>query len=262
MTFTLKNTGSVAGADAVQVYVGPPSDSPAGIQFAVRSLAQFDRVDLEPGQSKDVTLHIPARQLSYWSEAKQQWVLDSGGRALSVGDADAPASLPLHATLLGANGNVTCSNGQLNATTISGNLSVPRGSWCDLVDVTVNGNVQVQNGSGVRLAGSTINGNLQLQNTTGAADAMSSGANVDLQHEGHRQRADPGKRLRLAVASRRLRPEHDRREPAVPEQRWEPATRSRTRRSRGTCSARATTTSAGAATRSPATASARVSRRA
>ena len=53
MTFTLKNTGSVAGADAVQVYVGPPSDSPAGIQFAVRSLAQFDRVELSPGQSKD-----------------------------------------------------------------------------------------------------------------------------------------------------------------------------------------------------------------
>jgi hypothetical protein len=178
VTFTLKNTGTVAGADAVQAYVGPPSDSPAGIQFAVRSLAQFDRVDLQPGQSQDVTLHIPARQLSYWSEAKQQWVLDSGGRSLWVGDADAAANLPLHATLQGANGNVTCSNGQLNATTISGNLSVPKGSWCDLVDVTVNGNLQIQNGSGVRLAGSTINGNLQLQNTTGAADAMSSGANV------------------------------------------------------------------------------------
>ena len=70
VTFTLKNTGSVAGADAVQVYVGPPSDAPAGIQFAVRSLAQFDRVELQPGQSKTVTLHVPARQLSYWSESQ------------------------------------------------------------------------------------------------------------------------------------------------------------------------------------------------
>jgi hypothetical protein len=178
VTFTVKNTGQVAGADAVQLYVGPPSDAPAGIQFAMRSLAQFDRVDLTPGQSKTVTLHIPARQLSYWSEAKQQWVLDSGGRSLWVGDADQPSSLPLKATLLGANGNVTCSNGQLNATTIAGNLTVPKGSWCDLVDVTVTGNVQLQNGTGVRIANSQINGNLQFQNTTGAGDLLSSGANV------------------------------------------------------------------------------------
>ena len=104
MTFTLKNTGSVAGADAVQAYVGPPGDAPAGIQFAVRSLAQFDRVELQPGQSKTVTLHVPARQLSYWDEKRQQWVLDSGGRSIWVGDADTPSRLPLSWTLGGATG--------------------------------------------------------------------------------------------------------------------------------------------------------------
>jgi hypothetical protein len=176
--FTVRNTGSVSGADAVQVYVGPPSDAPAGIQFAPRSLAQFDRVDLGAGESRTVTLHVPARQLSYWSDAKQQWVLDSGGRSLWVGDADATSNLPLKATLLGANGNVTCSNGQLNATTISGNLNVPAGKWCDLVQVTVNGNVTVSGGGGLRLTGSTVTGNVQLTGMTGAGDQMSSGANV------------------------------------------------------------------------------------
>ncbi len=178
VSFTLENTGSVAGADAVQVYVGPPSGAPAGIQFAVRSLAQFDRVELDPGQSKDVTLHVPPRQLSYWSDAAQQWVLDSGGRTLYVGDADTPANLPLHTTLQGGNGNVTCSNEQLNATTITGNLTVAKGSWCDLVRVTVNGNLQVQKATGVRISGVTVKGNLQVQNIDGAADPMSSGANV------------------------------------------------------------------------------------
>ena len=80
--------------------------------------------------------------------------------------------------LQGANGNITCSNGQLNATTVTGNLTVASGSWCDLVDVTVNGNLTMQNGSGIRVESSTITGNLQLQNTTGASDALSAGANV------------------------------------------------------------------------------------
>src|SRR5262249_5903671 len=101
VTFRVTNTGDVAGADAVQVYVGPPKDAPSlpAVQFAVRSLAQFDRVSLGSGDSQNVTLHVPPRQLSYWSDADQQWVLDADGRTIWVGDADAPASLPLQATL-------------------------------------------------------------------------------------------------------------------------------------------------------------------
>jgi beta-glucosidase len=180
VSFTVTNTGSAPGADAAQVYVGPPADASSlnGVQFAVRSLAQFARVDLSPGESQDVMLHVPSRQLSYWSDEKQEWVLDPAGRTISVGDADASASLPLHATLGGGSSNITCSNEQLNATTINGNLTVPRGAWCDLVRVNVNGNVLLQQTAGVRLAGSAINGNVQVDNTSDAADAMSSGANV------------------------------------------------------------------------------------
>jgi hypothetical protein len=75
-------------------------------------------------------------------------------------------------------GNVTCSNLQLNGTTVDGNLTVAQGSWCDLVDVTVNGNLQVQGGSGLRLTGTTIHGNVQAQGVTGATDPLSSGANA------------------------------------------------------------------------------------
>lgn len=178
VTFTVTNTGNAAGADAAQVYVGPPSDAPSGIQFAARSLAQFDRVLLDPGASQTVTLHVPARQLSYWSERLQQWVLDPAGRRLWVGDADSPASLPLSTTLAGAPGNITCSNEQINATTIHGNLSVPQGDWCDLVDVTVDGNVQLRGTAGVRIQSVTVNGNLQAQSTTGATDPLSANANV------------------------------------------------------------------------------------
>jgi beta-glucosidase len=178
VSFTVKNTGSVSGADAVQVYVGPPSARPSGVRFAVRSLAQFDRVELGAGQSKDVELHVTARQLSYWSESAQQWVLDAGGRTIYVGDADALDHLPLQATLKAAKKNVTCSNQQFNATTIDGNLTVAKGDWCDLVQVKVNGNLHLEQTSGVRIAGVTIKGNLESERASGAADPMSSGANV------------------------------------------------------------------------------------
>ncbi len=178
-TFTVTNTGDVAGDAVAQMYVGPPKDQPAGVQFAVRQLVQFGRVSLAPGQQKTVTMAVAPRQLSYWSSAAQKWVLDAGGRTLYVGDADAPASLPLQATIAGQQaGTVVCADDQLNAFTISGNLTVSRDHWCDLVDMTVRGNVALQEGSGVRLANSQINGNLVAYDTSDAADPRSAGANV------------------------------------------------------------------------------------
>jgi hypothetical protein len=57
---------------------------------------------VNPGAPTTETLHVSPRQLPYWSDAQQQWVLDAGAR--SVGDADAPANLPLRATRHRANG--------------------------------------------------------------------------------------------------------------------------------------------------------------
>jgi hypothetical protein len=105
-------------------------------------------------------------------------VLDAGGRSVWVGDADAPASLPLQATLAASPTDLTCSDQQLNATTINGDLTVNPGVWCDLVDVTVKGDVNLNQTSGVRIAGSTITGDVQVNNASGAGDPMSSGANV------------------------------------------------------------------------------------
>ncbi len=178
VAFTVRNTGKVAGADAAQVYVGPPSHQPAGIQFAVRSLAQFERVELQPGQARRVTLHVPRRQLSYWSDAAQQWVLDAGGRKVWVGDADAPAQLPLSATVYESHSVHSCVNEQLDAMTIDGNLHVPRGAWCDLVDVKVTGSVHAERSSGIRIQSSAVAGNVRISRTSGASDPLSAGANT------------------------------------------------------------------------------------
>jgi beta-glucosidase len=98
VSFDLRNTGKVAGAAVPQVYVGP---GPAvdHVQQAVRSLRGFERVSLEPGQTKHVSIDLDERSFQYWNESGQQWVTDYGRRTIFVGEADASAYLPLFASI-------------------------------------------------------------------------------------------------------------------------------------------------------------------
>jgi beta-glucosidase len=70
----VKNTGEVGGDEVPQVYLDAPAMPPTGAQFAVQTLAAFDRVSLAPGETKEVVLHVPARSFEYWSTAENKWV--------------------------------------------------------------------------------------------------------------------------------------------------------------------------------------------
>src|SRR4051812_40541598 len=95
--FDIKNTGTRAGADAAQVYVGAGPDR-AGIQQAVRSLRGFERVDLGAGETRHVTISLDQRSFQYWDENTQQWLNDQGKRTIWVGDSSSTANLPLSGT--------------------------------------------------------------------------------------------------------------------------------------------------------------------
>jgi beta-glucosidase len=73
VVFTLRNTGLRKGAEVPQVYVGP------------KSLVGFQRIELEPGKSTTVSIHVDARGLSYWSTDKHDWVEPPGARSVYVG---------------------------------------------------------------------------------------------------------------------------------------------------------------------------------
>jgi beta-glucosidase len=53
--------------------------------MAVRALAGFARVDLAPGRAQRVTVHVDRRALSYWSVARNAWVVAPGERQIFVG---------------------------------------------------------------------------------------------------------------------------------------------------------------------------------
>ncbi len=81
----IRNTGSAASDEVPQVYLGAPSEIPAGVQFPVRALVAFDRIHLAAGEAKTVTLHVEPRQLQFWSTADSKWETATGKRTLSVG---------------------------------------------------------------------------------------------------------------------------------------------------------------------------------
>jgi beta-glucosidase len=81
----IKNAGAMASDEVPQVYLGAPSQIPAGVQFPVRALAAFDRIHLAAGEAKTVTLHVEPRQLEYWSTKDGKWAKAAGKRTLSIG---------------------------------------------------------------------------------------------------------------------------------------------------------------------------------
>ena len=73
-TFTVKNTGAVAGTEIAQLYV----QLPAKVGEAFRRLAGWQRVVLNPGESKAITVTMDKRLLSTFDVASQSWKLPSG----------------------------------------------------------------------------------------------------------------------------------------------------------------------------------------
>ena len=79
---TITNTGSRAGQEVVQVYVGDPA---AAVARPPRELKAFAKISMEPGAEREVEFALTARDLSYWSAAQRRWVLERGEFRISVG---------------------------------------------------------------------------------------------------------------------------------------------------------------------------------
>ena len=69
------NTGSVDGAEVVQLYIADPE---ASVDRPAKELKGFEKVFLKAGQKKTVTFEIDAKDLSYFDAEKHEWVAESG----------------------------------------------------------------------------------------------------------------------------------------------------------------------------------------
>ena len=80
--FDVTNTGSRAGAEVAQVYVGLPSLP--NVPQPPRQLKGFRRVALAAGQTAHVTLALDARSFSYWDAATHGWKVAPGHYTISA----------------------------------------------------------------------------------------------------------------------------------------------------------------------------------
>ena len=95
---TVRNTGSVPGAEVVQVYVAPGA-SP--VRRPLRELAGFAKVYLEPGASTVVEVLLDRRAFAYWDVAKGRWWVEPGTYIVEVGRSSADVIASAVTTLEG-----------------------------------------------------------------------------------------------------------------------------------------------------------------
>ena len=78
------NTGDRAGAEVVQLYIG---DEQSSLPRPVKELKGFQKVSLNPGQTRTVTFEITPGMLHYYDDAKGAWVAEPGAFTAYVGAA-------------------------------------------------------------------------------------------------------------------------------------------------------------------------------
>ena len=75
VTVPVRNSGSVAGAEVVQLYI---SDMEASVDRPVKELKGFAKVFLEPGEMADVSFTIDKEALGFFDAEKHEWVAEKG----------------------------------------------------------------------------------------------------------------------------------------------------------------------------------------
>jgi len=82
VSLRVRNTGSRAGADVVELYV---HDGHASVDRPVQELKGFHRVELAPGESKTVSFSLDRSAMAFYSTAKKDWVAEPGRFDVLVG---------------------------------------------------------------------------------------------------------------------------------------------------------------------------------
>jgi beta-glucosidase len=99
VSFDIKNTGTRAGADVAQVYVG---DSHSKIPRPTKELKGFAKVTLQPGETKRASVILDGRSLAYYDAAGKHWNAEAGDFDVMVGRSSSQIELKGKLTLSAA----------------------------------------------------------------------------------------------------------------------------------------------------------------
>ena len=82
VSLTVTNTGKVNGKEVIQLYV---ADKESSVQRPVKELKAFDKIELAPGESKEVSFTLSVRDFSYYSKVYDRWLAESGEFDILIG---------------------------------------------------------------------------------------------------------------------------------------------------------------------------------
>ncbi|MDR2741412.1 MAG: glycoside hydrolase family 3 C-terminal domain-containing protein [Treponema sp.] len=82
VTFTVTNTGGTEGAEVVQLYVGAKNSK---IYRPVRELKAFQKVRLQPGESKTVTMPLDEKAFRYFDTGTKRFEVEDGIYRIQIG---------------------------------------------------------------------------------------------------------------------------------------------------------------------------------
>jgi len=87
------NTGTVAGAEVAQVYLGMPT----ALQEPPRRLVGWKKTLLDPGSSETTTIEIDqndsSHPMSYWDDNSSSWKVAPGAYTVYLGTSSSAADL-------------------------------------------------------------------------------------------------------------------------------------------------------------------------
>jgi beta-glucosidase len=90
VSVNVKNAGARTGDEVVELYV---SHLNSKLERAKKELRGFQRLTLQPNQTKTVTLPVKAEDLAYWDEKQNKWVVEEDQVKFMVGASSADARL-------------------------------------------------------------------------------------------------------------------------------------------------------------------------
>ena len=82
VTFNLKNTGKVGGAEVAQLYVHQEQST---LPRPEKELKAFDKIFLAPGESKVVKITLDENAFQYYSDVENKWVMENGVYDILIG---------------------------------------------------------------------------------------------------------------------------------------------------------------------------------
>ena len=91
----VKNTGNRAGKEVVQLYVAPSEKGE--LRRPARELKGFEKVELLPGEEKEISFCLDLRAFSYYDEELKDWSGEKGTYTIQVGNSS--RDLPLSAEI-------------------------------------------------------------------------------------------------------------------------------------------------------------------